>query len=386
MPDPSRGRNAYSHREREVNTAAVPESDVIAADVVVIGSGPAGIAAATCAAERGLRVIIVDRGMQNGGQIWRHVNGARVPRVARSWLDRLDRSGARIVNETSIVDVTMSAGRFNLIGEWRGHAVRFRASNLVLATGARELFIPFEGWTLQGVMGIGGAQALLKSGASLAGRRVIIAGSGPLMLPVAAALAGARAKIVRVAEQASTAAVVRFAGGLWRAPGILAQAARYRARFLTTPYSTGTWVTAAFGADRLEHVTLTNGRRVWHERVDLLLTGYGLVPNIEFARLIGCETSNGDIVVDETQRTTVPKVLAVGEATGIGGAPLALVEGEIAGLTVASGADAPQSLLRRRAALQTAARTMSATFALRPELRSLPTERTIVCRCEDVSY
>jgi D-hydroxyproline dehydrogenase subunit alpha len=366
--------------------ALASEIDVMTADVVVIGAGPAGIAAAASAAERGLRVVIVDRGLQSGGQIWRHLGGAPIPRIAREWIDRLDRSGARIVNETSIVDVTIAAGRFDLVGEWRGRAVRFRTPNLVLATGARELFIPFDGWTLHGVMGIGAAQALLKSGASFAGRRVIIAGSGPLMLPVAAALADAGAKIVRVAEQASTAAVARFASGLWRAPGLLAQAARYRSRFLTTPYSTGTWVTAVSGNDRVENVELTNGRRAWRERADLLLTGYGLIPNVEFARLIGCETRHGNIIVDETQRTTVPKVLAVGEATGIGGAPLALVEGELAGLTVASGADAPQSLLRRRARLQIAACAMSDTFALRPELRSLPVEGTIVCRCEDVAY
>jgi NADPH-dependent 2,4-dienoyl-CoA reductase/sulfur reductase-like enzyme len=386
MPDSGCGRNAHSHRDREVNPPLAPEIDTMAADVVVIGSGPAGIAAAACAAERGLRVVLVDRGMQSGGQIWRHLGGARIPRIAREWIDRLDGSGARMANETSIVDVTTSAGRFNLIGESRGHAVRFRASNLVLATGARELFIPFDGWTLPGVMGIGGAQALLKSGASLAGRRVIIAGSGPLMLPVAAAVAGAGAKIVRVLEQASTAAVARFAGGLWRTPEILAQAARYRGRFLTARYSTGTWVTGAYGTEGVDNVTVTNGRREWRESADLLLTGYGLIPNVEIARLMGCETSDGNIVVDETQRTTVSRVLAVGEATGIGGAPLALVEGEIAGLTVASGADAPQSLLRRRAKLQAAARTMSDTFALRAELRSLAHEETIVCRCEDVTY
>jgi NADPH-dependent 2,4-dienoyl-CoA reductase/sulfur reductase-like enzyme len=235
-------------------------------------------------------------------------------------------------------------------------------------------------------MGIGGAQALLKSGASFSGKRVVIAGSGPLMLPVAASLSGSGARLVLVAEQATRSAVARFASGLWRAPSLLLQAARYRARFLQASYSTGTWVTAAHGTDRLESVTVTNGRKTWRETADMLCTGYGLVPNVELARLLGCETREGAIVVDAQQRTTVANVLAVGEATGIGGAPLSLIEGEIAGLAVSPQSQVPDVLLRKRAGLEIAARRMLDAFALREELRSLPSSQTIVCRCEDVSY
>jgi len=236
------------------------------------------------------------------------------------------------------------------------------------------------------VMGIGGTQALLKSGASFAGKRVIVAGSGPLMLPVAASLARSGARLVLVAEQAPRRAVTRFAAGLWRSPALVAQAARYRARFLSTPYATGTWITAAHGTGRLESVTVTNGRRTWQAAADVLCTGYGLVPNVELARLLGCETRDGAITVDAQQRTTVANVLAVGEATGIGGAPLSLVEGEIAGLTVSPRSHVPDALLRKRTALESAARRMLDAFALREELRSLPSANTIVCRCEDVSY
>jgi D-hydroxyproline dehydrogenase subunit alpha len=131
---------------------------------------------------------------------------------------------------------------------------------------------------------------------------------------------------------------------------------------------------------------VTNGRRTWREAVDVLCTGYGLVPNVELARLLGCETRDGAIVVDEQQRTSVANVLAVGEATGIGGAPLSLVEGEIAGLSVSPRSRVSGAFLRKRAALEVAARRMLDAFALREELRALPTAATIVCRCEDVSY
>ena len=360
--------------------------EVVVADVAVIGAGPAGIAAAASAAERGLQVALLDRGLESGGQIWRHINGVAIPRVAQQWLARLDKSGAQILRRTSVVDVSVDVAGFEILAESSGRALHIRVTNIILATGAREMFIPFDGWTLPGVMGIGGAQALLKSGGSFAGKRVVIAGSGPLMLPVAAALAESGARLVLVAEQAKRSAVARFAAGLWRTPSTLMQAARYRARFMSSSYSTGTWVTAAHGSDRLESVTVTNGRRTWRETADVLCTGYGLIPNVELARLIGCETRDGAVVVDDDQRTTIANVQAVGEVTGIGGAPLSLIEGEIAGLTVGSRLSVPLPLLRRRATFEAAARRMFDVFAPRAELRALPTPTTIVCRCEDVTY
>ncbi|MEO7217238.1 MAG: FAD-dependent oxidoreductase [Gemmatimonadaceae bacterium] len=362
------------------------DPEMVTADVVVVGCGPAGIAAAVVASERGLRVMIVDRGLEPGGQIWRHVADAAKPAIADRWIRRLSASAVRTVRGASVVDVEVAADGFGILADVSGRAMRIRSTHLILATGARELFIPFDGWTLPGVMGIGGAQALLKSGASFAGKRVAIAGSGPLMLPVAASLARAGARVVRVAEQASRSSVMRFASGLWSSPSLLLQAAQYRARFITSAYSLGTWVTAAHGDERVETVTVTNGRRNWRDKVDMLCTGYGLVPNIELARLIGCETRDGAVVVDEQQHTTVTNVFAVGEVTGIGGAPLALVEGQIAGAKVGSNSPPARELARKRELLIQAAQRMSAAFAPRAELRSLPGSDTIVCRCEDVLY
>lgn len=362
------------------------DGEIVVADVAVIGAGPAGLAAAACAAERGQRVVVVDRGINVGGQIWRHVSGGAIPRLAEQWIARFERSGAKRLGGASVVDAHATASGFELLVDESASAIGIRAQSVILATGARELFIPFEGWTLPGVMGIGGAQALLKSGASFAGKRVVIAGSGPLMLPVAASMSHAGARVVLVAEQASRASVVRFAAALWKNPSMLAQAAQYRARFLSSSYATGTWVAAAHGFDRLESVSVTNGRRTRRELADVLCTGYGLVPNIEMARLLGCDTRDGVVVVDDQQRSTVPGVLAVGEATGIGGAPLAIVEGEIAGTTVGTRSAPSPSLARQRVALRFAARRMLDAFAPRAELRALPTADTIVCRCEDVSY
>ena len=347
-------------------------------DVAVVGAGPAGLAAACRAAEAGARVLLLDEQPKAGGQGWR---GAPSARPARRWLARLSRSGAELLGGASVFDAQPG----HLAAEWRGERLGVRCAQVVVATGARELFLPFPGWTLPGVIGAGAAQALLKQGASFAGRRAVVSGSGPLLLVAAAQLARGGARVATVAEQSPLRRLAAFAAGLWPEPGklvegLLARAAAWRARYLA-----GTWVTAAHGERSLESVTLSDGRREWREACELLCCGYGLVPNLELARLLGCETPAGVVAVDERQRRRVAGVLAAGEPTGVAGVEQALATGQIAGLA-AAGREPEPALLRQRAAGQRFAARLARAFALRGELRRLPTPETIVCRCEDVRW
>jgi NADPH-dependent 2,4-dienoyl-CoA reductase/sulfur reductase-like enzyme len=363
---------------------SAPRVDAAAADVAVVGGGPAGIAVAALVAETGRRVALLDESPEPGGQIWRHRRGAQPPAGARRWLRRLERSGATLLRESSVVDVREGeGGRFSITAERGVSPLLVNATTLVLATGARERFLPFPGWTLPGVVGVGGAQALLKAGLAVSGRRVVVAGSGPLLLPVAASLAAGGAQVLRVAEQAPPRAVRAFAVGLWRHPSSLAQAARYRVAFAKTPYTMGEWVIAARGDGRVEEVTITDGCTERTIACDLLAVAYGLVPNTRLARLIGCATARGSVVVDEHQRTTHPRAYSIGETTGVGGVDLALVEGQVAASHIL-GRQADSSLLRRRDSLRAMALVMERTFAPRDELRGVVTPDTIVCRCEDV--
>jgi NADPH-dependent 2,4-dienoyl-CoA reductase/sulfur reductase-like enzyme len=336
-----------------------------AADVIVVGAGPAGIAAAVHAAKAGRRVVVLDSAQRPGGQIWRHRDRSTLPRLALNWLERFDRSGAVFIPGREIVDPVVFVGRA-----------------VILATGARERYLPFPGWTLPGVIGIGGAQALLKNGAAdFRERRVVLAGSGPLMLTVAAALAKAGAHIVSVAEQASARRMAAFGVSLWRSPARLLDAIKYRSAFAGSPYRTGAWVTQVEGSAPLA-VTLSDGQRV---TCDILCTGYGLVPSTELARLAGCDTRDGAVVVDERQATSVPNIFCAGEPAGIAGVDAALVEGAIAGMAAAGLAPSP-GMAAARGGHRTFAARMDEAFALRPEVRALADASTTICRCEGVPY
>ena len=355
----------------------------IDADVAVVGAGPAGIAAAVSAASSGARVVVLDEAINPGGQIWRHASRAQLSGVARGWLDRLNRSGAVVLRGASVVHATPER---ELTIQLHGAPRVVTADKVILATGARERFLPFPGWMLPNVVGIGGAQALLKSGASFDGKRVVIAGSGPLLLPVAAALAKGGAEIAVVAEQAPATKVLSFAAGLWRSPSRIAQAVRYRAAFRGTPYSWGTWVRSATGDGVVREATLTDGRRTWTEPCDLLCTGYGLVPSTELAQLLGCELEDGAVATDEWQRTSLEHIYCAGEPTGVGGVESSLVEGEIAGFAAAGREQAAAERFASRDRYRSFTRRLEQAFAPRDELRTLAEDDTIVCRCEDVVY
>jgi len=354
---------------------------VVAADVAIVGAGPAGIAAAVHAAGAGRSVVILDAGPRPGGQIWRHRDRAALPTVASEWLKRLDRSGASVIMGANVVD----AGPGPRLGaEREGRPVAVHAGALILATGAQERLLPFPGWTLPGVVGVGGAQALLKAGMDVAGRRVAVAGTGPLLLPVAAALRHAGADLRMVAEQAPAGRVLGFAASLWRTPGRLVQAAAYRAAFAGVRYRWGTWVSRVDAVEGELHVTYTDGRSRWAEPVDLLCAAAGLVPSTELARLLGCAVTDGAVVVGASQETSVPGVYAAGAPTGNTGAEAALVEGTMAGLAAVGRVDeASRHSAERERHREFAARAGRA-FRLREELRERVEPDTIVCRCEDI--
>jgi NADPH-dependent 2,4-dienoyl-CoA reductase/sulfur reductase-like enzyme len=147
---------------------------------------------------------------------------------------------------------------------------------LILATGARELFLPFPGWTLPNVLGAGGLQALVKTGLPIDGRRVVVAGSGPLLLAVADYLKRSGANVLCIAEQASRTRVARFGFSLIGNVGKISQAMKLRGQLSGIRYLNGCWPVAAHGEEQLERVTLQQGERTWAVECDYLACGFSL--------------------------------------------------------------------------------------------------------------
>jgi thioredoxin reductase len=258
--------------------------------------------------------------------------------------------------------------------------------NLVLATGARERFLPFPGWALPNVMGAGGLQAMVKSGLPIRGKRVVIAGTGPLLLAVASYLLKQGAEIPLICEQTSTGKLARFAMALVSHPGKILQGLKLRKDIASIPLVTSSWPVAAHGRGALEAVTISSAGKSETVKCDYLACGFHLVPNTELPVLLGCRVRCGCVQVDEFQQTTVQGIYCAGEPTGIGGVDLALIEGQIAGLAATGRTSETETLFSKRESMRRFARLLDETFCLRSELRSLPKADTLICRCEDIPY
>ena len=204
-------------------------------------------------AESGARVAVVDDNPAAGGQIWRGGAEHSPSTEASEWHARLARANVSLIYGAKVV-ARESADV--LVAETWERTLKLKFAKLVIATGARERFLPFPGWTLPGVMGAGGLQALVKSGLSVSGKRVVIAGSGPLLLAVAEYLRRAGAEIILIAEQAPAGRVRGFAARLFFHPAKFWQAIRLRRALGGVPYHFGMWPVAAGGAEKLEWVEL----------------------------------------------------------------------------------------------------------------------------------
>lgn len=397
-------------------------------DLAVIGAGSAGLAGAVTAAELGLTVALLDTATGTGGQFYRHpapaAGALRPEALHHDWSAyaglrrRLEASAVTRLGGHHVWTVSREGGSPDGEGPWTVHAVtgadgceerpvRVRARAVLLATGAYERQLPFPGWTLPGVVGAGGAQAMLKSGLVLPGKRVVVAGSGPLLLAVASSLAAAGARVPAVVEASGYLAYARHPRVLAANPHKLAEAAlhggillRHRVRLRTRSA-----VTEVHGHDRVEAVTVTRLDRDWRplpgtsRRIacDALAVGHGLVPQIELAATLGCATRATQdrttaLVLDALQETSVPDLWAAGEAGGIGGAQLARAEGELAGLAIAArlrGRPAHRGrvreLQRRRDRMRAFADAMAAAHAPGPGWSRWLTDDTDVCRCEEVT-
>ncbi len=377
-------------------------------DLAVIGAGPAGLAAAATAAGLGLDTVLVDEQPAPGGQIYRGAEAAGAAQRAilgadytagGRLIDEFRRSGAEYRPGTQVWRI----GPDGVLDCSAGGTVRAR--RLVLATGAAERPVAFPGWTLPGVMTAGAAQIMMKAGGLLPTGRVVLAGTGPLLLLVAVQLLDAGVQVVALAE--TTRAGARLRAAFAARPGFVADPtlrkgakllARLRRHGVRQVH--GVRSLEALGTDRLAAVRISrSARRHQVIEADLLLVHFGVTPDLQAARSAGLPV-NWDSdqfalspVVDRWGRSSNPALFVAGDGAGIAGAVAAALRGRLAGLAVAADLGRINAAERdRRAAPVQAALTRE--LRVRPLLERwfkpavdllYPADETLICRCESVT-
>jgi len=392
--------------------SGVPGSD----ECVVVGGGPAGLAAARTAARHGVHVTLVDENAELGGQYYRQMP-AGFSAAPGSALGRETIEGRRLIEEVRGADVelrleTVAWGIFDertVAVATREASSLISARTLVLAPGAIDRPVPFPGWTTPGVLTAGGAQNLMKAYGVLPGRRVIIAGSGPLLFVVAHYLLQGGAKVVAICEASPMRQLWRYAPRMLPHLDFVQQGYRYRQEIKDAgvPFLTGHVIRRALGATQVTGAVISRCDDDWSPiegteesfDVDAIVVGYGFVSSVELARLAGCQHAwDADLggwtaVRNRDLESTVPGVFIAGDGAGVAGSAVALEEGHLAGLAVAgragrlTGRAYSREISRARGRLLHLAgfrRVMDQLFRFGPGIYTLADGETTLCRCEEV--
>lgn len=419
---PHRGDPA---KMQPVGTVSVEPVSVRTCELLVVGAGPAGLAAAEAAAECGVQVVIADEGLEPGGQFYKqHARSRRSPSVAdvqysdgQALIDRVSQLGVDILSEASVWSAFPSERHDDKPGHELGiirggRSERWRPKQIIVATGAYEQPYPVPGWTLPGFMTTGAGQTLSRSYGVAPGRRILVAGNGPLNLQVAYELAQGGASIAAVVEasgQPGPRNLFDLAIAAYRSPDLIRQGHRYLRYFAKQriPLFRGHALVSAEGTRRVERAMIAridaSGAFVpGTERsveVDTVCVGYGFVSTTELTRLLGCEhtvepSGNLTVVRSNDGATSVPGIFAVGDCGSIGGSRVALSQGKLAGLAAAENigkvtgetlAPVRHKLIRTLHKDLSFQRSLWSIFSAPRLSRRLGSANVAICRCEDVT-
>jgi glycine/D-amino acid oxidase-like deaminating enzyme/bacterioferritin-associated ferredoxin len=359
-------------------------------DLLVIGAGPAGLSAATVAARRGVGVVVLD---ENPLAASNDAAMALARRAARE-------AGVEILQDATVWGAHAAD---EVVAVVNGGEMIFRPRRLLIAAASHEWAVPFRGWTLPGVMSRGAAETLVRAYRVAPGRRVVIAGNGPLNLQLACDLIDAGVEVAAVLESAA-----RPRAPQWRelGPALLGHLRKLRRSGVPVLWSHG--VVSASGVERLERVCYAplsaggepNETDAVEVAADALCLGLGFVPATEIARALGCrhrrvDCQLGYLATDTTRdgATSVAGVFAVGDSAEWGGHAVAVARGALVGLRVATelqfGADDHLEQRRADQALTRAEQfqaALSMLYSPPPVHLQLVADDVTLCRCEDISF
>jgi thioredoxin reductase/bacterioferritin-associated ferredoxin len=376
-------------------------------DVVVIGAGPAGLAAATTTAAAGLSTLLLDENAGPGGQVWRAITSTPVMErdrlgadywVGADLVQAVRSSGAEIIQRATV----WSLDRHLEVGVSVGGVSSFvKARRVILATGALERPFPIPGWTLPGVMTAGAAQTMLKSSGLVPDVPTVIAGQGPLLWLLAAQilrLGGRIDRILDTTERRNYFAALPHAFAFVTSPYFKKGLAMMKEVRAKVPVVTGVSELMAAGDGRLATVTYVTGGHRETIPAELLLLHQGVVPNVNLAMAAGIEHRWDDLqlcwspVLDLDGSSSVEGIAIAGDGAGIGGAGAAVIRGRIAARAAvealapaATAKLAPMSTFRASLAKAERGRAFLDTLFRPARQFRIPSGDTIVCRCEEVT-
>jgi NADPH-dependent 2,4-dienoyl-CoA reductase/sulfur reductase-like enzyme len=360
-------------------------------DLLIVGAGPAGIAAALEASDHGLSVLLLDENNAPGGRIWQSLErrGAKDADEAQA-LGAIARLRASAVDARYGATVWAIEPDRQVYFSQNGHAVTARPKTILLATGTTERPVPISGWTLPGVMTVGAAQIALKTGGLLPDGQTWVAGQGPLLLLYANQVLDAGGQIAGVIDLSPRYAALKAAGrvSLSALPD-LRKGLAWRQRLKSAGVR---WVRAtglrADGEGALRSIMFSTEQGLRTEPADTLLLHDGVIPSIQMSRAIGCAHEWAEAqhcwrpVTDAWGASSISGILIAGDAAGIGGADAAFLSGRIAVLGLLGRPAEARDLQARRRQRLSVRPFLDAAF--RP-LRLLPDDATLVCRCEEVT-
>ena len=364
--------------------------------IIVIGAGPAGLAAALAASRTGTEVAVIDSATRMGGQYWRHrkaVTGYKSDRADFLFSKVAAAESITHISEATVWSAERNGDMVKINYLQGGIENSLVGEKVILATGAYDRALPFPGWDTPGSMTPGAAQSLLKGHGVLPGQKIIVAGTGPFLLPVATGLAEAGAEIVglfdanspmrwSLSPRALISNVSKFSELIYYARALKKNGIRPQFGRAITAFKDGVATVS-----RVDTRFAIAGRQS-SLQADVVAVGWGFLPDLSLGGILGCGQkidSDGTVIfsVDSLQLSSQANIWIAGEATGIGGADLSLIEGEIAGLA-ASNQEVPHSLLRKRARKQLFADALKRSYPVRDGWRSWLLPATTICRCEEV--
>jgi len=391
-------------------------------ELVVLGGGPAGMAAAVEAAENGVRVILIDEQQKLGGQIYRQFpDGFHVDKgeLEKNYLDKDYLEGQELIEavnyrednikviKNSLVWGIFPEREIAFIHDEQSHTLKYQ--KLVLSEGTYERPIPFPGWTLPGVFTAGGAQSLLKNQRVLPGEKILLAGTGPLQLVLANQLLKGGAKVVAVLEASSSMGFKHLSAFIGQLR-LVKEGIGYlkNLRRAKIPFLRGHAILEARGEEEVAEAVYAKLDDTWKPipgteetvEVDTICVGYGFISSIRLSYLCGCEHRYDNILgcwvpkYDENMETNIPGVFVAGDGAGVAGHLAAIEEGRLCGLNVAQqlgkitekeAENRRFSTLRKLKGIRRFEDALNEMSAIRPGLYSRITDDTIICRCEEIT-